>query len=563
MEFSESIFKRRIASVLPASANRPAPLDREGGAGSAAEAAIDVGDLCRIRDDEEFVQKAYRRIIGRECDVSGFVNHIELLRSHVARRIILLQLINSEEARRRGVQFVGIPESTSPRDQRRAPFRSFRGVARGLLARVYEVVRRVWYAPFNSLDHKLSLVLREVAMRADRLSAKTDETLWTLSEKLDAYVGDLQQRTHQLRDQIGSQHARTEEIGHSVAQSLQLMPAKLEEGTTILREGLLDLRTRIEAQEAQSARTSEIFRQEINSRLALMESNHKALLDQLDAFSVLTARELAETKRRSHPPVLNAGNNVLVTEVDGFIVGIPGEEWRLAAYYAFRGVPEPGVTRRFLSLIKPGMVVVDIGANIGIYTLYAARLLGQQGKVYSFEPTPRTFEILKDNIQVNGLLELGLIELRQAAVSDTVGTAQLAVFADNCGHNTLFFEREKVQQVTVSTVTLDEALGGETRVDVVKIDAEGAEPFIIRGMHKILNRNPGIRILLEFAPTHLRRAGVDPHDFLEEMSSLGFGIHRIHDVTGELNDSFGPELTEVFSANLELVRNTPGSGGFV
>ena len=480
MEFSESIFKRRIASVLPASASRHPPLDREGGASSAAVAAIDVSDLCLIRDDEEFVQEAYRRIIGRECDVSGFVNYLELLRSHVARRIILLQLINSEEARRRVVQFVGIPESTSLRDQRRAPFRSFRGVARGLLARVHEVVRRVWYAPFNSLDHKLSLVLREVAMRGDGLSAKTDETLWTLSEKLDAYVGDLQQRTHQLRDQMGSQHARTEEIGHSVAQSLQLISAKLEEGATILTEGtriltegLLDLRTRIEAHKAESARTSEIFRQQINSRLALMESNHKALLDQMDAFSVLTARELSETKRRLRPPVLHAGNNVLVTEVDGFIVGIPGAEWRLAAYYAFRGVPEPGVTRRFQSLIKPGMVVVDVGANIGIYTLYAARSLGQQGKVYSFEPTPRTFEILKDNIQVNGLLELGLIDLRQAAVTDTVGTAQLAVFADNCGHNTLFFEREKVQQVTVSTVTLDEALGGETRVDVVKIDAEG------------------------------------------------------------------------------------------
>jgi FkbM family methyltransferase len=302
----------------------------------------------------------------------------------------------------------------------------------------------------------------------------------------------------------------------------------------------------------------------------MMEGGYKALVDQTDALRLSTAEardraslEFAETQRRLHPPIVLAGNNVLVTEVDGFIVGLPGEEWRLAAYHAFRGVPEPGVARRFQSLIRPGMAVVDIGANVGMYTLYAARLLATRGKVYSFEPTPRTFQILKDNVQVNGFSELGIVELRQAAVSDSVGTAQFAVFADNCGHNTLFFDGDSVQQVSVSMVTLDHALDGETSIDIVKIDAEGAEPFILRGMRRILNRNPGIRILLEFAPVHLRRAGIDPHQFLAEISSLGFHIHRIHDESGELMETHGPDLMDVFSANLELARNITWSGATV
>jgi FkbM family methyltransferase len=241
-----------------------------------------------------------------------------------------------------------------------------------------------------------------------------------------------------------------------------------------------------------------------------------------------------EVKQRQRAPVFQAGPEVVVTEVDGFLLGVPGREWRLAAYYALRGLPEPGMMRLFRGLVKPGMVVVDIGAHVGIYTLYALRQLGGDGKIFSFEPTPRTFALLRDNVQVNGFLESGVVRFEQRAVSDRGGKAAFTTYGGNSGHNSLFAGEAEGEQIEVETVALDEALAQETRVDVVKMDAEGAEPTIVRGMGRILAGNPGIRILMEFAPGHLRRAGIDPLEWLEELARLGLMVRRVDDVSGEL-----------------------------
>lgn len=510
MQFSEDIFKRRIAALLPAKTVGKGPNGRgEPVPSLPKQDPIDLSGLWSIVDDEPFVQEAYRKILGRECDVSGFVNYLELLRRHVPRRVVVLQLVESDEAKRRRVRFSGIPGSVSAAG-RQAALTPLRRLAGRALSRVRELLRRPLYARFDSIDHKLNFILHDVTAKADNLSAKTDHSLWTISKKLDTYVADLQEHQIQIRQVLSQESAAsTEAIGR------------------------LD--------SAQNA---------ILSRIAALESRQAELLAQL-----------AMTGSRLSPPAITAGDNIVATEVDGFILGMPGEEWRMAAYHTFRGVMEPGLIRRFQTLVKPGMVVVDVGANIGIFTLYAARLLAGRGQIYSFEPTPRTFRILRDNVQVNGFLELGLIQLHQSAVSDRAGQAAFVVFPENGGHNTLFDDGgAAARRIEVPTIRLDDVLAGEPRVDVVKIDAEGAEPLILRGMRGILARSPGIRILLEFAPVHLRRAGVDPLAFLDEIASCGFAFRRVHDETGQLIDTARDQLAGVFSANLELSRPAGNSG---
>jgi len=254
--------------------------------------------------------------------------------------------------------------------------------------------------------------------------------------------------------------------------------------------------------------------------------------------------------------VFRGGDNVLVSELDGFIVGVPGEEWRMAAYHAFRGPMEPGLLRAFDRALKPGMVVLDIGANIGVFTLHAARLVGLHGKIYSFEPAPRVFQILKDNVQVNGFLETGVIEFRQEAAWDRAGVARMTVYEGDSGRSTLFPDERQGRKIEVKTVTLDQALRSQKRVDVVKIDAEGAEPRILRGMRRMIERNPEIVIFIEFAPVHLRRAGVEPTAFLDELASMRFSIRQVHDVTGELLPINRDQIASCFSANLSLSRMT-------
>lgn len=258
-------------------------------------------------------------------------------------------------------------------------------------------------------------------------------------------------------------------------------------------------------------------------------------------------------------PVMHAGRDLVIGRSDGFIMAFPAEEWRLPAYQILAGPLEPGLVKAMKAAIHEGMTVVDIGANVGTYTLLALRAIGVSGKVYSYEPTPRTFAILKDNVQINGFLETGRIILRQKAVTDgSRAKSPFFIWRDSLSHNSLYPEQEasseQVEVIEVDSVSLDEDLGGDQKVDVVKIDAEGAEPAILRGMRAIISNNPSITIFIEFAPMHLMRARLPLRPYLEEIRGYGFEILAVDEPTGELKPITERELVECFSVNLMLRR---------
>ena len=477
MQFTPLSLRRRIASHLPAVL--PGMLPPAASAPKSPEPPSSE-DILRIQDDREFLEAAYQRILGRPCDISGLASHLEALRRHVPRRVVLRRLSESKEARSRSTD----PDRPSRASAGRARKWSLKQAWQSLNTRVRQVAGNVLLARFDSLDHKLLFLMEELSSRTERLSEKLDRA-YGHGETLESQIKVLDSRTQGLESIY------------------------------------LDLR-------------------------AAGLTGDKS-----------TAASLAKIERRLHPPVLLSGNGVLATEVDGFIIGVPAAEWRVAAHLAFRGALEPGVTKLFQTLVKPGMVVVDVGANIGIYTLHAARLLAGRGKVHSFEPTPETVLILRDNIQVNGFLESGLVDIHPIALSDSGGEARLTVFPDNSGHNTLFWS-DAAAGISVKTAPLDEVLGPTARVDLVKIDTEGAEPLVLRGMRQIIAANPQIQIILEFAPSHLERAGVKPEDLLTDIRALGLRIYRIDDMTGDLAEVPESGPGPVFSANLYLTKATPG-----
>jgi FkbM family methyltransferase len=489
LQFTKDLFKARIsAGLVPAQSHEVN--------GSQAERVqhkfpvVDLGVLLPLPEDDTFIRESYRRVLGRECDPASLVNCVEMLRRHTPRRVLLQQLVNSEEAKRRGVAFEGLPAAPAAPQPRRSIISSLRSLG----SKGFDFLARAWHAPFVSLDQKLTLILRELANRIDSVSEKADQNLWTVSEKLDAY---------------GVGIAREEE--HGVVMRAQVASNN---------EALAGIADRISAMSAEVSRLSAAY--------AAFRNDYR------------------------RTPLLLGGNNIFITELDGFVIAQPGEEWRMAAFHALRGVMEPGLVRRLQQLLKPGMTFVDVGANVGVVTLHAAVRVAPNGKVISFEPTPRTFEILKDNVQVNGFLESGMIDLRCAAVSDVVGEANLSVYAANSGHNTLFGV-ESDSRITVPTTTLDSALAHNS-IDIVKIDVEGAEPLVLRGMRNTVDANRHIIILIEFAPAHLRRAGVEPSVFLEELRSSGFAIRIVDDATGNVSEPDLSQLVNAFSVNLELTR---------
>jgi len=258
-------------------------------------------------------------------------------------------------------------------------------------------------------------------------------------------------------------------------------------------------------------------------------------VEQCRGFSQLEA-ELGELRAAIEDlrlaPALR-GAAVEVCQIQEMLIGFPAEEWRLVAYCRARGAPEPGTLLRFRTLAKPGMCVADIGANVGLFTVAAAIETGPDGAVFAFEPTPRTHAILLENIQLNGLLESGRVAVHRLAISDRAGTGRFGLHQANCGHNSLFTLQGADRVIEVKTLALDEAVS-DRRLDLVKIDAEGAEPAVLRGMRGHIAANPEIQIIAELAPDLLRGAGVEPISFLREIREMGFEHRLIAEPGGEL-----------------------------
>jgi FkbM family methyltransferase len=500
LDFNAALIKRRLVEKIgPAEtkANSPA---------ASTVTTVDLAPLLSIADDASFVRESYLRVLGRECDVGGFVHYRELLRNHYPRRSMILQLVESAEAKATGRRYVGL----WPAGQGVSGLPGARWAAAIKLAlwnrarRLFEYFLRV--SRVEAIELKLDYVLQENALQAERSMGRLDHTLFTISDKVDRYVAELVVKQTELATLTLENRGAQESLAADLRQQQRLLQTLQQAG------------------------------QQAATQLAQLQAAHQATRQATDQAAAELAQlqaALADVRTHQRAPVFQAGPDVIVTEVDGFLLGVPSQEWRLAAYYGLRGLPEPGMMRLFRSLVQPGMVVVDIGAHIGIYTLYALRGLGGHGRVYSFEPTPRTFALLHDNVQVNGFLESGMIRFDRRAVADRAGAATFTAYASNSGHNTLFAGAAGGETLTVETVTLDEALAAEPRIDVIKIDAEGGEPLILRGMARILAQNPEIRIFVEFGPEHLRRAGIEPLQWLEELGTLGLRVQRVEDVSGE------------------------------
>jgi FkbM family methyltransferase len=193
-----------------------------------------------------------------------------------------------------------------------------------------------------------------------------------------------------------------------------------------------------------------------------------------------------------------------------------------------RGSWEPDLTGIFLRIVKPGDTVVDAGANVGYYTLIASRLVGDEGKVYAFEPEPESFALLQKNVRLNGLTN---VVLEQKALSNRKGVIKLFIATRNKGDHRIYQpEGESRRSVDVEAVRLDEYFEGQgRRIDVLKTDTQGADGLILEGMTGLLEgRTDGPAILMEFWPHALKTMGSDPGELLSMLQSYHYQFYDFH-----------------------------------
>ncbi|HOS65667.1 MAG TPA: FkbM family methyltransferase [Candidatus Latescibacteria bacterium] len=150
------------------------------------------------------------------------------------------------------------------------------------------------------------------------------------------------------------------------------------------------------------------------------------------------------------------------------------------------------------SLARPGMVVFDIGANIGMYSVLWGKCVGESGHVYAFEPFAPTAEYLRRNILANELVNVTVV---QKAAADKEGIWDFRVSGDGRDvYNSLADgsgPEERLERVPVTTLDAFCAGSGVRRIDLLKVDVEGAEELVLRGAERIIRCSPSICILAE------------------------------------------------------------------
>jgi FkbM family methyltransferase len=227
--------------------------------------------------------------------------------------------------------------------------------------------------------------------------------------------------------------------------------------------------------------------------------------------------------------------------------------------YATSRIHERGTTALFRKIVREGDVVVDLGANIGYFTMLAARLVGKDGRVYAFEPEPRNYDLLLRNIELNGYQNVTAI---QKAVADRPGSVKLFICPYDTGHHTINkydgiqayrpdYVNKRKEFIEVEQVSLDEFFQEVTTpVDVIKMDVEGSEMLALDGMERLIKRNDDLSMLVEFFPLLISKMGQSPEEFVRRiLEDFEFEVSVVRDDYSMRDRSLGDGDVRVTTVN--------------
>ncbi len=211
------------------------------------------------------------------------------------------------------------------------------------------------------------------------------------------------------------------------------------------------------------------------------------------------------------------------------------------------------------ALLRPGARVVEIGANVGYYTIVMAGRVGPEGHVTALEANPRLVRLIAKSVQVNGFGDR--VSLIGRAAMETPGVVDFVAFRTNSGGGHVpavvgaayDVEPDEIERFQVEAVRLDDLACG--RVDMIRIDAEGSEPFILRGAEALLKANPDVVICMEWSRPQID-SRTSSANFIDWMAGLGFQFWRIGPPTG-LTPLTRADLLDLVHGDIVAARNLP------
>jgi len=192
-------------------------------------------------------------------------------------------------------------------------------------------------------------------------------------------------------------------------------------------------------------------------------------------------------------------------------------------YFLYKSMSDRAKIALIKSTVKPGMTVLDIGANIGFYSTLFSKLVGEQGHVIAFEPDPLNFRRLAANTR-----RLANVTKLQMACGEK--TEKLRLYLSdrfNVDHQT-FDSGEGREYIEIQSVSIDDYVNNDEKIGFIKIDVQGYDFYAMKGAVKTISNSPFLCVIGELWPYALNKAGVRPNDYLKLLESLGFSMQVPH-----------------------------------
>ena len=202
--------------------------------------------------------------------------------------------------------------------------------------------------------------------------------------------------------------------------------------------------------------------------------------------------------------------------------------------------------------IHEGDIVIDVGANIGYYTLIFAQLVGSSGKVFAFEPESKNFEILKKNIEINNYPN---IVAEQKIVSDKSGIVKLFIAEHGIVGHRITQQKSSQKFIEVESIILDnyiKKLNLDNKINFIKIDVEGSEPKVLEGAKEIMQKSNQLKIFTEFNREAVEEYGIEPKEMIDLFYRNGFKIYLPNYKENKINLT---NVNELLTSKETLLEN--------
>ena len=265
-------------------------------------------------------------------------------------------------------------------------------------------------------------------------------------------------------------------------------------------------------------------------------------------------RDLDAYARKQSFLIIDPASELVLVSDYGFDILVPASERGLLLHFMRKGFNhiENGVRQLILDTVKAGDTVIDIGANVGLHALLMARLVGSGGHLHAFEPHPLIVEALRQTMVMNGFADH--VTVQDKVVLDNSRSVDFWTGQHSPTSSVFAVAQVSETSYRCQAIALDDYLPPGTRVDFVKMDAEGAEPLIIAGMQRVLSDNPAICLVLEVSQDHFARSGLNMSDFYLTMVDDGFTVSVLEESGSQQPISDLPTFLRLENANIVLRR---------